>query len=145
MIRSILVALDETPRAPDVLKRAHEIAECFDARMILLRIIVVPPEFPPASATHYHDELPTVLAHRARDSLIALAANLPRALAQTPLVLEGEPWRVIVDTAERSRVDLVVIGSHGYHVIDRVLGTTAAKVVNHATRDVVVVHYRAHA
>ena len=36
-------------------------------------------------------------------------------------------------------VDLIVIGSHGYGGIDRVIGTTAAKVVNHADRSVLVV------
>jgi hypothetical protein len=32
-----------------------------------------------------------------------------------------------------------VIGAHGYGVIDRVLGTTAVKVVNHLDRSVFVV------
>jgi nucleotide-binding universal stress UspA family protein len=36
-------------------------------------------------------------------------------------------------------VDLIVIGSHGYDALDRLLGTTAAKVVNHADRSVLVV------
>jgi nucleotide-binding universal stress UspA family protein len=36
-----------------------------------------------------------------------------------------------------------VIGSHGYDLVDRLLGTTAATVVNSATRDVLVVHRRA--
>ncbi|HVU00723.1 MAG TPA: universal stress protein [Polyangiaceae bacterium] len=31
------------------------------------------------------------------------------------------------------------MGSHGYGTLDRVLGTTAAKVVNHAARSVLVV------
>ena len=35
--------------------------------------------------------------------------------------------------------DLIVIGSHGFGTIDRILGTTAAKVVNHAERNVLVV------
>jgi universal stress protein F len=33
----------------------------------------------------------------------------------------------------------VVIGSHGYGGLDRVLGTTAAKIVNHASCSVLVV------
>jgi nucleotide-binding universal stress UspA family protein len=37
-------------------------------------------------------------------------------------------------------VDLIVIGSHGYHGLDRVLGTTAARVSNLARRNVLVVH-----
>jgi nucleotide-binding universal stress UspA family protein len=41
--------------------------------------------------------------------------------------------------ATEEDVDLIVIGSHGYHDADRVLGTTAAKVVNHADHSVLVV------
>ena len=37
------------------------------------------------------------------------------------------------------RYDLIVIGSHGYSGIDRLIGTTAAKVVNHAKQSVLVV------
>jgi nucleotide-binding universal stress UspA family protein len=33
----------------------------------------------------------------------------------------------------------VVLGSHGYSGFDRILGTTAAKVVNHCDRSVLVV------
>jgi nucleotide-binding universal stress UspA family protein len=32
-----------------------------------------------------------------------------------------------------------VIGAHGYGKLDRMLGTTAAKVVNHADRNVLIV------
>jgi nucleotide-binding universal stress UspA family protein len=39
-------------------------------------------------------------------------------------------------------VDLIVLGSHCYHGLDRVLGTVAAKVVNRADRDVFVVRGR---
>ena len=35
--------------------------------------------------------------------------------------------------------DLIVIGAHGYGRLDRLLGTTASKVVNHADRDILVV------
>jgi nucleotide-binding universal stress UspA family protein len=41
--------------------------------------------------------------------------------------------------AERLDAALVIIGSHGYGGLDRVIGTTAARVVNHADRTVVVV------
>jgi nucleotide-binding universal stress UspA family protein len=41
--------------------------------------------------------------------------------------------------ARELSVDLIAIGSHGYSPVDHVLGTTAAKVVNHADRSVLVV------
>jgi nucleotide-binding universal stress UspA family protein len=41
--------------------------------------------------------------------------------------------------ARSVEADLIVIGSHGYAGFDRLLGTTAAKVVNHAHCSVLVV------
>ena len=38
----------------------------------------------------------------------------------------------------RSERHLVIIGSHGYGGIDHLLGTTAARIVNHADRPVLV-------
>ena len=43
------------------------------------------------------------------------------------------------DVAKEEACDLIVIGSHGYAGIDRLLGTTAAKIVNHAATSVLVV------
>jgi nucleotide-binding universal stress UspA family protein len=40
-------------------------------------------------------------------------------------------------------VDLIVLGSHGYYGMDRILGTTAANVANLAHRGVLVVRERA--
>jgi nucleotide-binding universal stress UspA family protein len=45
----------------------------------------------------------------------------------------------VCETAKADGVDLVVIGSHGYGGIDRLLGTTAAKIVDHAPCSVYVV------
>jgi nucleotide-binding universal stress UspA family protein len=36
---------------------------------------------------------------------------------------------------------LILIGSHGYSGLDHLLGTTAARVVNHADRSVLVVRH----
>jgi len=49
---------------------------------------------------------------------------------------------VICRTARELDADLIVIGSHGYGGIDRVLATTAARVVNHADRSVLVARPR---
>jgi nucleotide-binding universal stress UspA family protein len=51
----------------------------------------------------------------------------------------GTAWRAVCDTAKADAVDLVVIGSHSYGGLDRLLGTTAAKIVDHAPCSVYVV------
>jgi nucleotide-binding universal stress UspA family protein len=145
MIRTILVALDDSPRAPGVLAAASEIAERFDARMLLYRTITVPPEFPAAAHSSHADPLVEIMHDKAVAELHALASGNPRASVEPPVIDEGQPWRAIVDAADRLQVDLVVIGSHRYHGLDRILGTTAGKVANHAHRNVLIVHDGAHA
>jgi nucleotide-binding universal stress UspA family protein len=51
----------------------------------------------------------------------------------------GTPWDGICRAAKEHEADLVVIGAHGYGTLDRLLGTTASKVVNHIDRSVMVV------
>ena len=55
------------------------------------------------------------------------------------LVRTGSPWSAICAAAREHDADLIVLGAHGYDAVDHILGTTAAKVVNHADRSVLVV------
>lgn len=142
MIRTILVALDASPRAPEVFAAANEIASRFEARMLLLRALDVPPEFPPAAHVSGGDALPAYLAKRAREDLEAIAAGNPHADLEHLVIVDGQPWRAILSAADRLDVDLIVLGSHGYDALDRLLGTTAGKVANLAHRSVLVVHPR---
>jgi nucleotide-binding universal stress UspA family protein len=140
-IRKILTALDESPRAPLVFEAATSLAQQLNAEVILLRVLTVPPDLPPAAHTH-PDHLEERLEMQTADELQRLAASAPGVAFSKPVVVEGDPWRQILAVATALNVDLIVLGSHGYHGLDRVLGTVAAKVVNHADRDVLVVHAR---
>ncbi len=140
MIQTILVALDSSARAPGVLAAACEIAEKLGARIVPLRIISIPPDFPPAAHVSAGDPLPSHLRDVALAELDILLAAVPSGVAMdAPRVRVGQPWRAIVDAAEELNADLVVLGSHGYHGADRILGTTAGKVANLCKRSVLVV------
>jgi nucleotide-binding universal stress UspA family protein len=67
------------------------------------------------------------------------ARGVPGELLEAVRVALGAPWEAVCTAARDEHVDLVVIGSHGYGGVDRLLGTTAAKIVNHADRPVLVV------
>lgn len=142
MIDRILAALDASPRATSVFVAVAEIARRFDAEVHPLRVIQIPPEFPPAAHVSHGDPLPARLVSEAEDALRQLTSFATDIRLMKPVVRVGQPWRQILAAAEELDVDLVVIGSHGYHGIDRVLGTTAGKVANLAKRDVYVVHAR---
>jgi nucleotide-binding universal stress UspA family protein len=146
MIRTILVAVDGSDRAAGVMQAAAEIARRFDAQIIPLRVIFVPAEFPPAAHVNEADPLPAHMKLDAERELRELMAQEPGARFAAPEVHHGgQPWRTILRLSEDLNADLVVIGSHGYHGMDRILGTTAGKVANLARRNVLVVHARAEA
>ena len=119
-----------------------EIAERFDAAIQPFRAILVPPEFPPAAGGSRRDPLPEHLLKEATDDLLRLARPRRGVDVRGPMVRLGQPWEAILKASEELGVNLIVLGSHGYQRLDRLLGTTAARVVNHARRDVLVVHAR---
>jgi nucleotide-binding universal stress UspA family protein len=142
MITRIVAALDASPRAAGVFWTVAELARRFDADVHPLRVIQIPPEFPPAAHVTHSDPLPARMVVDAEDSLRKLTAFATDVRVRKPIVREGQPWRVIIAVADEIGADLIVVGSHGYHGIDRVLGTTAGKVANLARHDVYVVHSR---
>lgn len=55
------------------------------------------------------------------------------------LIKEGKPHKVIVETAEDVKCDAIVMGSNGEAGIEKLLGSTASKVITGANVPVVVV------
>ncbi len=139
----ILVALDGSSRAPAVLAAAHYLATRLEGTLVPLRAIVVPVDFSPAGVVEVGDPLAERMTAIAHGELASLLRAIPELETDAPVVRVGQPWHVILEVAEELDVDLIVLGSHGYRGWDRVLGTTAGKVVNLAQRNVLVVHERA--
>lgn len=141
MIARVLAAVDGSSRAPYVVETATDLVSRYGAAFYLLRTIEVPPEFPAAAAGIPQDKLPAHLAVVATNELAALARGANAAVAKI-LVRVGQPWRTILEVGDELDADLIVMGSHGYYGLDRVLGTTAGKVANLAGRNVLIVHDR---
>jgi nucleotide-binding universal stress UspA family protein len=140
MIRTMLVALDGSERAARVFRTAVELADSLGASIHLLRVVAVPPEFPPAGHVSHADALPAYLLHEAEVQLRAFAEGAPQRHIVTLVRSSTQAWRTIIDVADQIGVDLIVVGSHGYHGLDHLLGTNAGKVANLARRNVFVVH-----
>jgi universal stress protein F len=139
---TILVPLDESAIAPIVFSTAVALARLNRATVQLLRVVTLDPVFPPgAHATP--DGLDAQLVRAAQTELEGWARSAADVQFAPALVMIGDPWRQILGVARSVDADLIVLGNHRYHGVDRILGTVAAKVVNHADRDVLVVHRRA--
>jgi nucleotide-binding universal stress UspA family protein len=141
-MKRILVGLDGSPRAPAVLEAAKNIAAAQAGKLTLVRAVGLPPDVPQDFWKTTDEPLLEVLKRRARAYLDESAAQVaPPSLAGCE-VLVGAPWQAVCDAAKRLDADVIIIGSHGYAGLDRLLGTTAAKIVNHASCTVVVVRER---
>lgn len=141
MYRTVLAALDASERAPGVLAAAREIASRFGARLHVFRAVHVPPDIP-AGGHSTDDRGAALLQRRADEALRALVGSGTDDRVEPVELTDEPPYLSILSTADRIDADLIVIGSHGYRGLDRILGTNAARVVNLGKRNVLVVHDR---
>jgi len=140
-MKRILVGLDGSPRAPGVLSAAVLLARADEGRIALVRAVGLPADIPQDFWKSTDEPLLEVLKRRAQEYLRGCAAQVPSELLaeRTIEVVVGTPWEAVCNAARTAGADVIVIGSHGYAGFDRLLGTTAAKIVNHAPCSVLVV------
>lgn len=136
----ILAALDQSKHAPDVLKKAAELAKVQNADLIVL---TVAEDF--MDIGDYANEAEEITnkilkqTRQAGEQYVAEAKAM--GVAAKIEVKQGvSPADLIVKLAEDEKVDLIVMGSRGKKGIARFLiGSVASKVVNHAPCSVLVV------
>lgn len=138
-MKRILVGLDGSQRSDAILEAAIDAARRYDAKLLLFRGVGVPAGIPDDVWHLDPNALVDVLRERAETYLGECARRVPTELFEGTRVQVGSPWQSVCKAAADEHVDLIVIGSHGYSGFDRLLGTTAAKIVNHAQCSVLVI------
>jgi nucleotide-binding universal stress UspA family protein len=136
----ILVALDTSDNADFVLDQAIELAEATDAKLRLIRVVheaAAPPAsiFAAEPSVDFANSLVTV----AESDLLCREGRIPPRHRDGVIVVVGEPYKEICKAAQSYGSHLVVLGAHQHGILERVLGTTASKVVNHVDRPVFIV------
>ncbi len=137
----MLVALDFSPVAAKLLARARQLAEQFQAQLLLLHVVEYIPPLDPSG-----DLLAAPLWDVDEQELLVLAQQKLTALAEQQglsdcrrEVLLGSAKREIAKRAKEQQCDLIIIGSHGRQGIGRLLGSTAAGVLHRTHCDVLAV------
>ncbi|MCU1277678.1 MAG: Universal stress protein family protein [bacterium] len=137
-MKRILVCLDGSPAQVAVLDTAATVAGALGAKLILFHAVAIPVHLPQQALALPPTDVGGLLSDMARTQLEELAAARPQLVERVQVEI-GTAWRAVCETAKADAVDLVVIGSHSYGGLDRLLGTTAAKIVDHAPCSVYVV------
>ena len=125
----ILVPLDGSDRSASVLPLAEAVARQFDAELLLLRVAHLPVgqvTVPDAAIAQSMADLQGSL-EQVRDRLKA------DGLRARSVVTMGDPASEILERAEREKVDLLAMSTHGYSGLDRWLfGSVAENVLRHS-------------
>jgi nucleotide-binding universal stress UspA family protein len=128
----ILCPVDFSTVSMEALKLAGDLAEKFGAGLVVVHVlepILAPTDFSfgPLSMTDVEDKL----SDRAMDGLEKAAQSLPLPKDKVQInVARGIGSQEIIRIAEETKVDLIVMGTHGYTGITHaLLGSTAERVV----------------
>jgi nucleotide-binding universal stress UspA family protein len=143
-LRRLLVPVDFSRQSVKAVRYALSLAAKFHAEVRLLHVVDPAQEPSPAIIQMPLVTQPETIAKIAEKLLRSWAAkfHLPVS-AKTYSVQHGKTFRKIVETASKARVDLIVLATHGYTGLQRVIhGSTAERVVQHARAPVLIVRQR---
>lgn len=136
--KHILVPIDLSNESDKLIERALQLAEKEGAAVSLLHVIEQPPayggNFGGLELSGVQDEM----QGQASEQLAETAAK--HGIPSERCHLEhGVPKMSIHEFADHNDVDLVVIGSHGRHGVQLLLGSTANAVLHGANCDVLAI------
>lgn len=138
--KHILVPTDFSEYANYALDYAIELAQALQARLTVLYVFHLSSlalgEAPP---TVLDDTLTAMETKAQQQTQMALTRVQNSSLQGDSVIVEGIPSQMIIETAERRDVDLIVIGTHGRTGLTHILmGSVAEKVVRLAPCPVLV-------
>ena len=140
--KRVLLAIDFLDDSKIIINRAQSICADNDAELLLVH--VNEPIFVTGSADitgTWSTNLATMEAdirQRAKTNLAELATEL-NVSSDNTFFVEGRPANMIHEVINETGADLVVMGTHGQHGLELLLGSTANAVLHGAPCDVLAV------
>lgn len=126
------IALDHNPHADEAMAVAQQLRGK-EGRVTVLSVVELVPGYVDA---HISPEIKANTLEESKAAVIDLAKLHEKT---EPVVVYGHPAQSILDYANNNDVDCIVIPSHKPGLQDYLIGSTAARVVRHATCSVHVV------
>jgi len=129
-IKRILTATDFTAPSERAVQVATELATTFNASLTIVHVFEYPRGLYTNTALYSGDLLEPVLEEaesKLSEMIGSISKQIPEASAR---IRQGNPYEEILAAAIESKVDLIVMGTHGRTGLARaVLGSVAEKVV----------------
>ncbi len=139
----ILIAVDFSSESSCVIDRALQLAGIYKSQISLIHVVEYAAYlYPPDSPIPFDLDLDLErqFVDKARENLASVAEKY--SIKDAARFIEvGSPAMEIVRVAQEEGIDLIVLGSHGRHGLQRILGSTASGVLHGAECDVLAVRF----
>ena len=137
-IKKILTAVDGSRHSDMVVKKAIEMAEAFQAKVILLHVRQKVPDI--IGHPYYQQVLNKYIEQAEKVVAPHKAALEENGIDYEVLVLEGDPAEAISEAAQIEKCELIVMGSRGLSGLQGLaLGSVSQKLLHSAGSMVLIV------
>lgn len=138
--KNILLTIDFSEHDGFVADKARDLAKQLNAELSILHILddIPMPDTPYGTVIPLNEDSSYPMLEAEKTQLKQLADKLSIASTDRWLIW-GEPKQEIALFAEREKIDLIIVGSHGRHGLALLLGSTANGVLHHAKCDVLAI------
>ncbi len=134
----IAVGHDAVEPTPDALSAAVGLCEQTGAELLLVAVAEDAAVPDPARATMPYAEITEARLRAAEQVLAEALSSLPETISATSEVCDGDPAEELLEVSRDA--DLLVLGSHGRGIVDRVImGSVCDRVIRSAACAVLVV------
>jgi nucleotide-binding universal stress UspA family protein len=136
-MKKILIAIDYTPAAEKVAEAGYALAKATQAEVTIVHVIT--------EAAYYAMDYSPIMGYtggyttgaaEVADDIKKEAGNFLAAAVKhlgdnsiSTMVLEGETAEAIIQYSTAWNADLIVLGSHSHHGLDKLFGTDAANYI----------------
>ena len=147
MFEKILVCLDGSELAEEILPYAKEIARRFNSTLVLLEVTTPPSAVVEPTTGYYSAPSPAEIERKEEEALTYLediAQGMEKeGLNVEYLALPGSAGKTIVEYTEEGDIGLIALGMHGRGGLKRLaIGSVADHVLKQSGRPVIVIRPR---
>jgi len=153
MYQTLLVPLDGSPRAESILPHVENLATRFKAKVIFIQVVEPPLQF--VNPSFYETTIQTDVIHehlmdfkRKQEDITAYLASIQdgfqkKGIDSRIIVELGPAVDTIISVAQREKVDLIAVASHGRTGMSRVFyGSVTAGIMQKIDRPILIIRTR---
>jgi nucleotide-binding universal stress UspA family protein len=153
MYQTLLVPLDGSPRAESILPHVENLATRFKAKVIFIQVVEPPLQF--VNPSLYETTIQTDVIHehlmdfkRKQEEISTYLAGIKddfhkKGIDSRVIVELGPAVDTIISVAQREKVDLIAVASHGRTGMSRVFyGSVTAGIMQKIDRPILIIRTR---